>query len=293
MQDKLRGTGVAIVTPFRKDGGVDFNGLGNLIEHIIKGKADYIVALGTTGETATLTNNEKCAVASHIVESVAKRVPIVLGIGGNNTHEIVQTFHEIDLDGIDAILSVSPYYNKPSQRGIFEHYKMISNACPLPIIIYNVPGRTGSNISVETTLKLANECKNIIAIKEASGNIDQIMQIINHRPKGFLVISGDDALALPVIAAGGDGVISVIANAYPYEMSELTRQALAGNFIEARRLHYSLYDLIIAIFEDGNPCGVKAVLNMLEICNEKARLPLVAVNKHTLNKLGALVKVAV
>jgi 4-hydroxy-tetrahydrodipicolinate synthase len=279
-KQNFTGTGVAIITPFRKDGSIDFKSLETLIEHLIKGKVEYIVALGTTGETATLSKEEKAAVTEHILDVVDNRIPVVVGIGGNNTKEIISSIEHIDADRFAAILSVSPYYNKPSQEGIYQHYKAISNASPLPIILYNVPARTSSNITAETTLRLANDLENIIGVKEASGNMGQIMRIIKYRPKDFLVISGDDSITLPIVASGGDGVISVLANAFPKDFAEMTRQALKGNFVEARRLHYKLTDITDLLFADGNPGGVKAALEILGICTNTLRLPLVPVNKR-------------
>ncbi len=287
--NKFKGTGVAIVTPFTKDGAVDFKSLEKLINHIIKGGVEYVVVLGTTGESVTLTKEEKQTVVEYVIEVVDKRVPIVLGLGGNNTQEIIASLKKEKFHHIDAILSVSPYYNKPNQRGIYQHYKAIAEASPLPIILYNVPGRTNSNITAETTLKLSTEFKNIIAIKEASGNLEQCMKIIKHKPKDFLVISGDDNLTLPMIASGADGVISVVANAFPKDFSEMVRQILDGNVKEAQRLHYKLTDITEQLFADGNPAGIKAVLEMLKICSSNLRLPLVKVNKATENALKEMV----
>jgi 4-hydroxy-tetrahydrodipicolinate synthase len=286
----LKGTGVAIVTPFRKDKSVDFKALEKLVEHLIKGKVEYIVVLGTTGESTTLNKDERSAVADHIIDVAAKRIPIVLGIGGNNTAEIVDRIGACDISGASAILSVSPYYNKPNQQGLFEHYCAISHASPLPVLLYNVPGRTGMNITAETTLRIANECENIIGIKEASGNMTQIMHIIKHRPKDFLVISGDDGITLPILACGGDGVISVVANAWPKDFSEMVRQALKGNYTEARKLHYKLTDIIELLFADGSPGGIKAALSMMNICSEYLRLPLVPVNKKVQQALQEEIK---
>jgi len=283
---KFKGTGVAIVTPFNKDNSIDYKSLNKLVDFIIKGGVEYVVVLGTTGESVTLSKEEKQSVVTHVIENVNKRVPIVLGLGGNNTQEILSAFKKSsDFNNIDAILSVSPYYNKPNQRGIYQHYKAIAEASPLPIILYNVPGRTASNVTADTTIKLATDFKNIIAVKEASGNLEQCMKIIKHRPKDFLVISGDDMLTLPMIAAGADGVISVVANAFPKDFSEMTRQILAGNVKEAQKLHYKLTDIIEQLFADGNPAGVKAVLEMMKICSPTVRLPLVNVNKATQNAL--------
>lgn len=289
--NKFSGTGVAIVTPFNKDNSVDYKSLGKLVNHIIKGGVEYIVVLGTTGESVTLSKDEKKSIISFVIESVNNRVPIVLGLGGNNTQEIVDSLKvKSDFKNIDAILSVSPYYNKPNQRGIYEHYKAIAKESPVPIILYNVPGRTSSNIAADTTLKLAKDFKNIIAIKEASGNLEQCMKIIKHKPNSFLVISGDDMLTLPMIASGADGVISVVANAFPKDFSEMTRQILAGNVKDAQKLHYKLTDIIEQLFADGNPAGVKAVLEILGICKAHLRLPLVKVNEATQRVLEDLVR---
>jgi 4-hydroxy-tetrahydrodipicolinate synthase len=285
MNKKFKGTGVAIITPFHKHGTVDFTSLGKLIDHIIVNGVNYIVALGTTGETATLTEKEKIAVTEFIIEAADKRVPIVLGIGGNNTQKLIEQVKETNFEGIDAILSVSPYYNKPQQKGLFYHFKSIADVSPVPMIIYNVPGRTGVNITAETTLKLANEVETIIGIKEASGNLMQIMQIIKDKPKDFMVISGDDALTMPSICAGADGVISVVANAFPKEFSEMVQFALDGKIQKAKELHYKLYDFGNAIFEDGSPAGIKAALDYLELCQNNLRLPLVKVNKQTLQNI--------
>lgn len=288
---QFKGTGVAIVTPFNKDSSVDYKSLGKLVNFIIKGGVEYVVVLGTTGESVNLTKEEKKLVVKHVVDTVNKRVPVVLGLGGNNTQEIVDSLKvKSDFEGIDAILSVSPYYNKPNQRGIYLHYKAIAEASPLPIILYNVPGRTSSNMTADTTLKLANDFKNIIAIKEASGNLEQCMKLIKHRPKDFLVVSGDDNLTLPMIASGADGVISVVANAFPKDFSEMTRQILAGNVKEAQKLHYKLTDITEQLFADGNPAGIKAVLELKDICKAHLRLPLVNVNKDTQRTLEKLVK---
>ncbi len=287
---KFRGTGVAIVTPFYKDNTIDFKSLGKLIDHVINGGVEYIVALGTTGESVTLTKEEKRTIVAHAIETIDNRVPLVLGLGGNNTQEILNTLnHPSDFNHISAILSVSPYYNKPNQRGIYQHYKAISETSPVPVILYNVPGRTNSNITAETTLKLAHDFKNIIGIKEASGNLEQCMKIIKNKPKDFLVISGDDMLTLPMIASGAEGVISVTANAFPKDFSEMTRQILAGNVKEAQKLHYKLTDIIEQLFADGNPAGIKAALELLNITPANLRLPLVKVNKATQNALAELI----
>lgn len=287
---KLKGTGVALITPFQKNGNIDFNGLSNVIDHVIKGGVDYVVSLGTTGETPTLSKDEKKSLIKFTVEKVKKRVSVVVGIGGNNTREVINTFNEFDLTGVEAILSVSPYYNKPNQRGVIAHYKAIAAESPLPIILYNVPGRTSSNVTAETTLQLANEVKNIIAVKEASGSLEQIMKIIKHKPKDFLMISGDDLITLPIVASGGDGVISVIANAFPKDFSEMTRQALKGNFTQAQKLHYKLDELTRLIFSDGSPAGVKHLMERMSLCSSYIRLPLVNINAEVAKALDKELK---
>lgn len=288
---KFIGTGVAIVTPFRKDDSVDFKSLANLIEHLIKNDVNYIVVLGTTGETPTLSKDEKKAVVNFVIEAVNNRIPIVVGIGGNNTQEVVRRIKKTKFEGIDAILSVSPYYNKPSQKGLYAHFKTIASFSPVPVIIYNVPGRTGSNITAETTLKLANEVNNnFVGIKEASGNMVQIMNILKDKPDDFLVISGDDALTLPMIGAGASGIISVVANAFPKQFSDMVRLALENKLNEARELHYQLLEIIEYLFIEGSPAGIKALLNILGITANHVRLPLTAVSRSTFNKLAELVK---
>ena len=277
---KLQGTGVAMVTPFKKDGAIDFLALGRLTEFIIKNKCEYLVPLGTTGESVTLSAEEKIAILEFIKEKNNKRVPIVLGLGGNNTQEVINDFRKFNFKGVDAILSVSPAYNKPSQKGIFQHYRVIAGESPVPVIIYNVPSRTSSNITVETTLKLAHEVKNIIGVKEASGNMEQCMFIIKDKPKDFLVISGDDAITLPLIGAGADGVISVLANAYPKIFSDMVRFALDNKFPKAQQLHYQLLDLIPLLFSEGNPAGIKCALSAKKICDQVLRLPLTPVSKN-------------
>lgn len=289
-QRKFTGTGVAIITPFRKDRSIDFKSLEKLLEHLIGGGVDYIVVLGTTGESATLSKDEKNAVISHVIEVVNNRVPIVAGMGGNNTQEIVNNINSNSFANIDAILSVAPYYNKPSQAGMYEHFKAIADASSVPVIIYNVPGRTSSNISAETTVKLARDVKGIIAIKEASGDLCQIMNIVKNKPKNFQVISGDDIITLPMIAIGGAGVISVAANAYPKEISDMVNCALKNDMAKANELHYKLLDLIEALFEEGNPSGIKAVLEILKICPSNLRLPLLQVSDRHYRKINDIVK---
>jgi len=281
MTSKLSGTGVALVTPFHKQGTIDFGSLELLIEHTVGNGVDYLVVLGTTGEAATLSKDEKNALVGFVKDIVNKRVPLVQGIGGYNTQEVVDQLRSSDLDGIDAILSVTPYYNKPTQRGLYLHYKHIASASPVPVILYNVPGRTSVNMKAETTLELAREFENIIAVKEASGNFGQIMEIIRNRPKGFMVISGDDAITMPLIAAGADGVISVVANAYPLTFSKMVKAALKGNLEEARKLHYQLLPFIDSLFADGSPGGIKAALEVMKLVPNNLRLPVVKVNKAT------------
>ncbi len=282
----FKGTGVAIITPFRVDGSIDFNALGKLVDFQIDNGTNFLVALGTTSEATTLTDDEKQAVINFIIETNNKRVPLVVGCGGNNTSEIIKQIRALSKTGIDALLSVAPYYNKPNQTGLFEHFKALANSTNLPIILYNVPSRTGVNISAETTIKLARKFKNIIAVKEASGNFDQIMQIVKNRPKNFLVLSGDDSTTLPLISLGFDGVISVIANAYPAEFSKMVQLALNGKFNEARTIHYQLIDIINTMFEEGNPAGVKAYMKHLGLIENSLRLPLVPIS----NKLESRIK---
>lgn len=283
------GTGVALITPFRRQQEtVDFTRLEALIEHIINSGVDYIVALGTTSEAATMTENERSAVQEFIVETVSGRLPIMLGLGGNNTLSLTDTLARTNFEGISGLLSVTPYYNKPNQRGLLAHYRSVAEASPVPVIIYNVPGRTGVNLSAETTLTLANECPNIIGIKEASGNIHQVMEILRNRPAGFRVISGDDALTFPLLSLGADGVISVIANALPKEMSDMVHFALKGDLKRALPLHYRMLPLMNAIFEEGNPTGIKALLEAQGMITNALRLPLVKASKPLTNKLTTL-----
>jgi 4-hydroxy-tetrahydrodipicolinate synthase len=275
------GTGVAIATPFTPAGDLDMTGMEKLVEHLIKGGVEYLVVLGTTGESATLNKEEKQEVFSKVNAINKGRVRLVAGIGGNDTREVVKALNAFDLAGYEAVLSVSPYYNKPNQEGLFQHYKAVNDASPLPVIMYNVPGRTGMNVSVATTLRIARECKKIIATKEASGNVEQIMQIIAGKPQGFEVISGDDGITLPLIACGAIGVISVVANAYPSEFSNMVRQCLAGDFAGARPMHEKMFPIIQSMFAEGSPSGLKAYLAKLDIAGENFRLPVVSVSeKH-------------
>lgn len=290
MDHRFRGLGVALITPFRtaSHGGVppiDHAGLQLVIEHQINGGVDYLVVMGTTGESVTLSAEEKKQLLGQVIEVVKNRVPIVLGVGGNNTAEVVHQLETYDLSGVDGILSVSPYYNKPTQEGIYQHYKALAQASLLPILLYNVPGRTASNISAETTLRLARDFKNIIGIKEAGGNLDQIGTIIKHRPKDFLVISGDDALTLPMLALGADGVISVVGNALPAEFARLVEAGLSGDMPAARREHYKLLEFMSAIFAEGNPAGIKEAVRVLGLCGNTLRLPLVNVSEATAKRI--------
>lgn len=282
---RFTGTGVAIVTPFNEDMSVDFPSLEKITDYCISNHVSYIVVLGTTGESATLTKDEKKLVVKTVVSAAAGRVPIVIGIGGNFTQEVVETIKNTEFKGIDAILSVSPYYNKPSQNGIYEHYKAIAEVSPLPIILYNVPGRTAMNMTAQTVLRLAHDFKNIIAVKEACGNLVQCMEIIRDKPEGFELISGDDALTLPLISVGATGVISVVANSHPKEFSMMVDEAIGGNYMLARKIHLDLLETINLLFADGSPAGVKAVLEMKNLCKNIVRLPLTPISENIYNKL--------
>lgn len=285
----LQGTGVALVTPFHKQGNIDFTSLGRLIDHTIGGGVDYLVSLGTTSEYPTLSSQEQLAVVEFTIEKVENRVPIVLGMGGNDTRSLVDKIRHTDLSSIAAILSVAPYYNKPNQKGLYAHYKAIAEASNTPIILYNVPGRCGVNMTAETTLQLANDFSNIIGIKEASGNMAQCMEILANKPQGFTVVSGEDALVLPMIALGAQGVISVAANAYPNIMSELVTHSLKSNMKKARAVHEKLLPFSNAIFDEGNPTGIKAALEIMGICQNNLRLPLVKSSKQLYSKLQTII----
>lgn len=282
---KFRGTGVAIVTPFKNDLSIDFAALARVVEYVIDGGVSYIVALGTTGESVTITKDEKKAIISHIAETINKRVPLVVGIGGNNTQEVINSIRHMNFSGVDGILSVAPYYNKPTQKGLFQHFKAIATCSPLPVILYNVPGRTSCNISADTTLELAHECENIVAIKEASGDLAQIMKIIKGKPESFNVISGDDMLTIPIIALGGTGVISVLANAFPSQCNEIVTSALKNNFKISREIQFRYLEMIELLFIEGNPAGVKAMMNIMNICHNTLRLPLVPVGRSTYSRI--------
>jgi 4-hydroxy-tetrahydrodipicolinate synthase len=285
---QLTGTGVAMVTPFNHDGSVDFNSLKKLINHLTTGGVNYLVVLGTTGETATLELEEKQAIFTFVANNNPGNLPLVAGIGGNNTQAVINQFKTFNLTGYSAILSVAPYYNKPNQAGMLAHYTALNNATPLPIIMYNVPGRTGANITAATTLQIASSCNNIIATKEASGNLEQIMHILKYKPAGFEVISGDDNFTLPLLAMGSIGTISVVANAYPKIFAQMVQYGLANNFTAARPLHESLFDITNSMFEEGNPSGLKAYLEILGICKNTFRLPVVGVSNTLANKIKIL-----
>ena len=281
----LSGMGVALITPFKEDESIDFDALARLLEYQIQNGTDYLVVLGTTGETPSLTEEEKRQIQRFVVERTRRRIPLVLGIGSNNTRNVVEHLYSDDLSGYDAILSVVPYYNKPSQEGIYQHYATIAQASPLPIILYNVPGRTGVNMTAETTLRLARDFNNIIAIKEASGNISQMDDIIKNKPHDFMVISGDDGVTFPLITLGAVGVISVIGNAFPKEFSRMVRLALNGNYNQALTIHHRFTELFSLLFVDGNPAGVKCLLNLMGMIENKLRLPLVPTRITTYEKI--------
>ena len=286
--DKIKGTGVALVTPFNNDKSVDYKGLENLLNHVINGGVDFLVLMGTTGESTTLSKTERIEVVDFCKKINNGRLPIVLGIGGNNTMQVVADIKAANLENIAAILSVSPSYNKPSQEGIYQHYKMISESIPLPIIVYNVPGRTSSNISAATTVRLASDFKNIVGVKEASGDMDQIMKILKNKPADFVVLSGDDGLTLPMIHMGAEGVISVIGQSHPKDFSDMVSFGLSGNKKLANQIHYKLYNFYSPLYAEGNPVGVKACLEMLGICKAVVRLPLVEASNTIKNELKKL-----
>lgn len=287
---KFRGLGVAMVTPFKASKEIDFEALERITQSLIDGGVDYLVVQGTTGEAATLKPEEKRQVLNTVMKVNGGKLPIVYGVGGNNTAALVETLKTFDFSGVDGILSASPNYNKPTQEGIYQHYKMLAETTDLPIILYNVPGRTASNVKAETTLRLAQNFENIIGVKEASGDVDQVMDIIQGKPADFLVISGEDALTLPFIAAGADGVISVVGNAFPKEYSAMVHKSLDGDFAEARKYHYQLLAVIGQLFADGNPGGVKEALQIKGLCENHLRLPLVPVSSAVSDKLAKLMK---
>ena len=282
--------GVALITPFKEDESVDYEALGRLVDYQVQNGTDYLVVLGTTAETPTLTEEEKRNIIDLVVSHVRGRIPIVLGVGGNCTRNVVEQLKNGDFTGIDAILSVVPYYNKPSQEGIYQHYKAIANATKLPIILYNVPGRTGVNMTAETTLRIAREFENVVAVKEASGNITQMDDIIKNKPDRFNVISGDDGITFPLVTLGAIGVISVIGNAFPREFSRMVRLALAGDYDSARTIHHSFTELFSLLFVDGNPAGAKSMLSMMGFIENKLRLPLVPTRIVTYEKIREVVR---
>jgi 4-hydroxy-tetrahydrodipicolinate synthase len=288
---KFIGTGVALVTPFKNDFSVDVEALTRIVNYVIDGGVEYLVVLGTTAESATLSAEEKELVIATIVNANAGRLPLVLGVGGNNTAKVIEELKTRDFSNFDAILSVSPYYNKPTQEGIYQHFKAVADASPIPVILYNVPGRTASNMLPKTVARIANDCKNVIGIKEAAGDIVQAMKLIQITPKGFLVISGDDMITLPMVLAGGAGVISVIGEGFPKDFSEMVRLGLQRKVDEAYQLHYKLADAIDMIFEQGNPAGIKEVFKSLGLSENTVRLPLVSVNDDLANRLDNFTKI--
>lgn len=289
-QNIFKGLGIALITPFNASGAVDYVVLKQLVEYQLKNGADFFCILATTGETPTLTDDEKQRIKELVVEVVAGRVPILMGCGGNNTAAIVEELHTRDFSGIDGILSVCPYYNKPSQEGLYQHFKTIANATDMKVVLYNVPGRTGVNMKAETTVCLARDCKNIVAVKEASGNLEQVDEIIKNKPDTFDVISGDDALTFPMIACGAVGVISVIGNALPKEFSRMLRLEQNGEFEPARKIHHMFTDLFNLLFVDGNPAGVKAMLHEMGMIENVLRLPLVPTRLTTMQKISECLK---
>ena len=285
MSSQLRGTGVALVTPFDKENAVDYAALKKLVNHCIKGGVNSLIVLGTTGETPTLTREEKSEILRFVAELAEGKVNLIAGFGGNNTSQVIEEINSTDLTGYSFILSASPYYNKPTQEGIYQHYKAIAKASPLPIILYNVPGRTASNILPETSLKLAREVDKIVAIKEASGNIDQCMKLVKNKPKDFIVLSGDDNLMVPQMSFGMDGCISVIANLLPKEFSTMIQHGLKGEFKEATIIQFKLVEIIESIFEEGNPVGIKCALSLQNITTDTVRLPLVNASESLREKI--------
>lgn len=289
-QNIFKCLGIALVTPFASDGSVDYDVLKNLLDYQLKNGADFFCILATTGETPTLTKDEKQKIKELVVEKVGDKVPILIGCGGNNTADVVNELQTADFSGIDGILSVCPYYNKPSQEGLYQHFKAIAGATNMPVVLYNVPGRTGVNLKAETTVRLARDCENIVAIKEASGSLEQVDEIIKNKPDGFDVISGDDALTFPMIACGAAGVISVIGNALPKEFSRMIRLEMKGEIESARKIHHKFTDLFNLLFVDGNPAGVKAMLHEMGMIENVLRLPLVPTRLTTMQKISDCLK---
>mgnify|MGYP003532251653 FL=1 len=286
----FKGLGIALITPFNEDGSVDYPTLSKLVEYQLKNGADFLCILATTGETPCLTADEKKQIKDTIVSTVHGRVPIPMGCGGNNTAAIVEELKTGDFSGIDGVLSICPYYNKPSQEGLYQHFKAISAATKMPIVLYNVPGRTGVNMTAATTVRLARDCKNIVAIKEASGNLEQVDEIIKNKPSSFDVISGDDALTFPMISCGAVGVISVIGNALPKEFSKMIRLEFKGEYEAARKIHHRFTDLFSLLFVDGNPAGVKCVLSEMGMIKNILRLPLVPTRITTMQRISEILK---
>lgn len=289
-QNIFKGLGIALVTSFASDGSVDYDVLKKLLDYQLKNGADFFCILATTGETPTLTKDEKQKIKELVVEKVGDKVPILIGCGGNNTADVVNELQTADFSGIDGILSVCPYYNKPSQEGLYQHFKAIAGATNMPVVLYNVPGRTGVNLKAETTVRLARDCENIVAIKEASGSLEQVDEIIKNKPDGFDVISGDDALTFPMIACGAAGVISVIGNALPKEFSRMIRLEMKGEIESARKIHHKFTDLFNLLFVDGNPAGVKAMLHEMGMIENVLRLPLVPTRLTTMQKISDCLK---
>ena len=290
VQNIFKGLGIALVTPFTSDGSVDYQSLSRLVEYQLKNGADFFCILATTGETPTLTAEEKKNIKELVVDLVGGKVPILIGCGGNNTADVVKELQTGDFSGIDGVLSVCPYYNKPSQEGLYQHFKAIASATNMPVVLYNVPGRTGVNLKAETTVRLARDCKNIVAIKEASGSLEQVDEIIKNKPDSFDVISGDDALTFPMIACGAAGVISVIGNALPKEFSRMIRLEMRGEIESARKIHHKFTDLFNLLFVDGNPAGVKAMFHEMGMIENVLRLPLVPTRLTTMQKISECLK---
>ena len=286
----FRGLGIALITPFTENGAVDYDAMKRIVEYQLSNGADFLCILATTGETPCLTKQEKEDIKKYIIDLVAGRIPILMGCGGNNTFAVVDELQNGDFKGIDGILSVCPYYNKPSQEGLYQHFKAISSATSLPIVLYNVPGRTGINLKAETTVRLARECENIVAIKEASGSLEQVDEILKNKPEGFAVLSGDDSLTYPMIACGADGVISVIGNALPKEFSRMIRLEKNGELEAAVKIHHKFTDLYSLLFVDGNPAGVKALLHEMGYIKNVLRLPLVPTRVATVQKMSQILK---
>ncbi len=285
----LSGVGVAMITPFTAEGRVDYTALAKMIDYVIEGGVDYIVALGTTAETPTLYLQERAVIAMYITNHVAGRVPVVMGVGGNSTSEVLDQLREFDLRGVDAILSVTPYYNKPSQEGLYQHFKVVSENSPVPIILYNIAGRTGVNMTVDTTLRIARDFDNVIGVKEASGNIEQIQSVIDNRPEGFLVLAGDDGIAVDIMRRGGDGVISVAANPFPTKFMRCINLAKEGKYAEAEAKFAEMSEAVDALFAEGNPTGVKCALSTMGLIQNRMRLPLVSGTKELEDRFRTLI----